>query len=111
MMATRLQFSEQDILDAFDRAIRLLDETASMLTLNDRVLELILDELLAEDDPARLLGIEPWLILLDVCTPAAYELAMTVDDCDQAGHSWHGTLSQLSAAHDAKLAGERAWAL
>jgi hypothetical protein len=104
MMATRLQLSEREVLDAFDRAIKPLDETASMLTLNDRVLELILDELLAEDDPARLLGIEPWLIALDVMTPAAYELAMLIDDCDQAGHSWHGTLDQLNRLHDAKLA-------
>jgi len=104
-MSARLQFTPRDILDAFERAIRPLNDEASMLTLNDRVLELIIDELLAEDDPARLLGIEPWLIILDIATPDAYELAMTIDDCDQAGHSWRGTLDQLSARHDAMLVG------
>lgn len=102
-MTGRLQFTERDVLDAMERAIRPLDDEASMLTLNDRVLELIIDELLAEDDPARLLGIEPWLVVLDVATPAAYELAMTIDDCDQAGHSWHGTLQQLTARYEESL--------
>jgi len=111
MMATRLQFSERDVLEAFERAIKPLDETASMLTLNDDVLDLIIDELLPEDDPARMLGIDNWLICLDVMTPAAYELAMTVSDCHQAGHAWHGTLTQLSRHHDAKVAGIPEWAL
>lgn len=102
MTATRLQFSESAILEALERAIKPLDETASSLTLNDRLLDLIIDELLAEDDPARAYALEPWLILLDASTPAAYELAMTIDDCDQAGHSWHGMLEQLSSRYDAK---------
>ena len=102
MSATRLQLDEAAILEALERAIRPLDESASSLTLNDRLLDLIIDELLPEDDPARAYALEPWLILLDVCTPAAYELAMTIDDKDQAGHSWHGTLDQLSKLWDAK---------
>lgn len=111
MMATRLQLSERDVLDAFERAIRPLDETASMLTLNDDVLDLIIDELVSEDDPARRLGVDNWLLCLDVMSPAAYELAMTISDCHQAGHAWHGTLQHLSAQHDAKLAGVPEWAL
>ena len=111
MMATRLQLSEREVLDAFDKAIKPLDETASMLTLNDDVLDLIIDEILPEDDPARRLGVDNWLLFLDICTPAAYELAMTISDCHQAGHSWHGTLQQLSAHLDAKLAGVPEWAL
>jgi len=110
-MATRLQYDERAILDAFDRAIRPLDDTASMLTLNDDLLDLIIDELLPEDDAARMLGVDNWLIFLDICTPAAYELAMTVSDCHQAGHSWHGMLAQLTATYDAKLAGVPEWAL
>jgi hypothetical protein len=111
MMATRLQFSERDVLEAFDRAIRPLDETASSINLNDRLLDLIIDELVSEDDPARVYGLEPWMLLIDVCTPAAYELAMLMDDCDQAGHHWHSTLEQLTKMHDAKLAGVPEWAL
>ena len=103
MTATKLQLSERDILDAFERAIRPLDETASCLTLNDDLLELILDEVLPSDDPARRYGIDHWLVFLDICTPDAYELAMVAYDCHQAGHSWHGTLQQLSARYDAEL--------
>ena len=103
MTATKLQFSESAILEALERAIRPLDESASMLTLNDKLLDLIIDELISEDDPARVYRVEPWLLLLDVCTPAAYELAMTIDDCDQAGHSWHGLCDQLSVRYDAEL--------
>lgn len=102
-MTPRLQFTSRDILDALHRAIRPLDDDASMLTMNDRLLDLIVDELLAEDDPARAYGLEPWLTLIDVCEPAAYELAMTIDDCDQGGHGWWNTLDQLSARHDAEL--------
>ena len=102
-MTARLQFTPRDVLDALDRAIRPLDDEASMLTLNDRLLDLILDELLAEDDCARVLGIEPWLCLLDTCNPDAYELAMVIDDKDQAGHHWLGIYEQLSARHDAEL--------
>ena len=102
-MTARLQFTPRDVLDALDRAIKPLDESASMLTLNDRLLDLILDELLAEDDPARAYGLEPWLCLIDVCTSDAYELAMVIDDKDQAGHSWHGLADQLTAIHDESL--------
>ena len=104
MMATRLQYDERAILDAFDRAIRPLDDTASMLNLNDDLLDLLVDELVGDDDPARLLGVDNWLLILDIATPAAYELAMTISDKHQAGHSWHGMLDQLSRMHDAKHA-------
>jgi hypothetical protein len=90
-------------LDALDRAIRPLDETASMLTLNDDLLDLLVDELVPEDDPARVYKVDNWLLLLDICTPDAYELAMVMSDCHQAGHSWHGTLTQLSARYDESL--------
>lgn len=104
MTATKLRLSERDILDAMERAIRPLNESASMLTLNDDILELILDELVAEDDPARIYRVDPWLCFLDICEPAAYEMAMVISDCHQAGHAWHGTHQQLSARYDAKLA-------
>lgn len=102
-MSARLQFTERDILEAMERAIRPLDEEASMLTLNDDILDLLVDELLPTDDPARVYRVENWLLLLDVCTPRAYELAMVISDCHQAGHSWHGTLAQLSARYDESL--------
>ncbi|MDR6794830.1 hypothetical protein J2X12_002841 [Pseudarthrobacter oxydans] len=102
-MTARLQFTQRDVLDALDRAIKPLDDTASSITLNDRLLDLLIDELIPEDDPARAYGLEPWLTLIDILEPAAYELAMTMDDCDQAGHSWLGLLEQLSARHDAEL--------
>ena len=102
-MTARLQFNSRQVLDALESAIRPLSESASSQTLNDRLLDLILDELLADDDPARAYALEPWLILLEVCLPDAYELAMTIDDCDQAGHSWHGLYDQLSARYDAEL--------
>jgi len=102
-MSARLQFTCRNILDAFELAIKPLSESASSQTLNDRLLDLIIDELLADDDPARAYALEPWLILLDVSLPDAYELAMTIDDCDQAGHSWHGLYDQLSARYDAEL--------
>jgi hypothetical protein len=102
-MTARLQFAPRDVLDALDRAIKPLDEMASMLTLNDRLLDLILDELLAEDDPARAFGLEPWLCLIDTCQPDAYELAMVIDDKDQAGHHWHSISDQLSARYDESL--------
>jgi hypothetical protein len=94
---------ERGILDAFERAIAPLDESASMLTLNDDLLELIIEELVPEDDKVRRLGVDHFILLLDICTPDAYELAMLISDCHQAGHSWHGTLEQLSARHDAEL--------
>jgi hypothetical protein len=100
---TATKFNESAILEALERAIRPLDESASSLTLNERLLDLIIDELLTADDPARAYALEPWLVLLDVCTPSAYELAMTVDDKDQAGHSWHGLCEQTSARYDAEL--------
>jgi hypothetical protein len=99
----RINFTPRDVLDALDRAIKPLDETASSLVLNDRLLDLLIDELIGEDDPARAYGLEPWLTLIDILEPAAYELAMTMDDCDQAGHHWHQMLDQLSARHDAEL--------
>lgn len=102
-MTPRLQFTSRDILEAFERAIRPLDETASMLTMNDDILDLLVDELIPEDDPARVYRVENWLLLLDICKPDAYELAMVISDCHQAGHSWHGTYEQLSARHDSKL--------
>jgi len=104
MMATRLQYDERAILDAFDRAIRPLDDTASSMTLNDRLLDLIIDELVSEDDPARVYCVEPWMILIDICTPSAYELAMLMDDCDQAGYPWHSTLDQLLQRHEELVA-------
>jgi hypothetical protein len=103
MTAMRLQFSEFDVLEALERSISCLDESASMLTLNDRLLDLLLDELLPEDDPARVYKLEPWLVLLDVTTPAAYELAMVIDDKDQAGHGWHSMSEQLAKLHYLKL--------
>lgn len=102
MMATRLAFGGREVLDAMDRAIRPLSDDASMLTTNDDILDLIIDELLPEDDAARVYGVDNWLLLLDVCTPDAYELAMTVSDCHQAGHGWRGTHDQLSKHWDAK---------
>ena len=102
-MTPRLQFTSRQVLDAFESAIRPLDESASSMTLNDRLLDLLIDELLADDDPARAYALEPWMILIDVLDAAAYELAMTIDDSDQAGHSWHGLCDQLSARHDEML--------
>jgi hypothetical protein len=102
-MTGRLQFTQRDVLDALDRAIKPLDESASMLTLNDDLLDLLVDELVPEDDAARIYKVDNWLLLLDICTPDAYELAMVISDCHQAGHSWHGTYDQLSARHDAEL--------
>ena len=104
MTAIKLRLSERDILDAMERAIAPLDETASMLTLNDDILDLLVDELISEDDPARLYRVDNWLLLLDICEPAAYEMAMVISDCHQAGHAWHGTHAQLSARYDASLA-------
>lgn len=101
--ATRLQFGCREILDALESAIRPLDESASSMTLNDRLLDLLIDELLPEDDAARLYGVDPWLLMLDVTTSEAYELTCIIDDCDQAGHAWWGILDQLSARHDAEL--------
>jgi hypothetical protein len=102
-MTARLQFTQRDVLDALDRAIKPLDETASMLTLNDDLLDLLVDELVPEDDAARIYKVDNWLLLLDICTPDAYELAMVISDCHQAGHSWHGTYTQLSARYDESL--------
>lgn len=103
-MSARL--SELDILQALERAIKPLDDSASMLALNDRLLDLIVDELVGEDDPVRRLGVEPWLVLLDLCSPDAYELACLIDDCDQAGHSWHGLADQLTNRVHNKLSAE-----
>lgn len=102
-MTGRLQFTVRDVLDALDLAIRPLDDEASMLTTNDDILDLVIDELVPEDDPARVYRVENWLLLLDITTPDAYELAMVISDCHQAGHSWHGTLAQLSARYDETL--------
>jgi hypothetical protein len=102
-MTARLQFTVREVLDALDRAIRPLDDDASMLTTNDDILDLMVDELVPDDDPARVYRVDNWLLLLDICTPDAYELAMTVSDCHQAGHSWKGTLDQLSARYDSEL--------
>ena len=102
-MTARLQFTPRDVLDALDRAIKPLDDEASMLTTNDDILDLVIDELVPEDDPARVYRVENWLLLLDITTPDAYELAMVVSDCHQAGHSWKGTLDQLSARYDSEL--------
>lgn len=102
-MTPRLQFTSRDILDALHRAIRPLDDDASMLTMNDDILDLLVDELVPEDDAARVYRVENWLLLLDITTPDAYELAMVISDCHQAGHSWLGTYDQLSARHDSEL--------
>jgi len=102
-MSPRLQFDSLQLLNAFEAAIRPLDETASSLTTNDRLLDLIIDEILPEDDPARAYQLEPWLVLVDVLDAEAYELAMTIDDKDQAGHSWSNLLDQLQSARFAQL--------
>ncbi|MBT2587903.1 hypothetical protein [Arthrobacter sp. ISL-95] len=102
-MNPRLQFDSVQLLDAFEAAIRPLDETASSMTLNDRLLDLLIDELLPTDDPARSFVLEPWMVLIDVLDAEAYELAMTIDDKDQAGHSWSTLLDQLNSARFAAL--------
>ena len=102
-MSPRLQFDSVQLLDAFEASIRPLHDTASSLTTNDRLLDLIIDEMLPDDDPARAYQLEPWMILVDVCDAAAYELAMTIDDKDQAGHGWHSMHDQLSSARFAAL--------
>lgn len=102
-MSPRLQLDSVQLLDAFEAAIRPLHETASSLTTNDRLLDLVIDELLSEDDPARAYQLEPWLILVDILDGEAYELAMTIDDKDQAGHGWHNMHDQLSSARFARL--------
>lgn len=102
-MSPRLQYTSVQLLDAFEAAIRPLHETSSSLTLNDRLLDLIIDEILPTDDPARAYQLEPWLVLVDVLDADAYELAMTIDDKDQAGHAWHSLLDQLQGARFADL--------
>lgn len=97
-MSPRLQLDSRQVLDAFEAAIRPLHETASSLTTNDRLLDLLVDELLTDDDPARAFQLEPWIVLVDVLDADAYELAMTIDDKDQAGHAWHNMHDQLSSA-------------